>query len=521
MNPILEVSLVVFVMFAPVFVSVEAILFSSPKEWWSWVTNMFITGWIFLQEKWRYFFMNRLERIGHISKKINQTSDMAEQKQCLARLKDLAESYRKEQQKAVVPENSFLDRMISNDIYKPWVRAAIILLIAITLFFVFPKIESEIPFINVLNNYLGNTGTFALLSSPIAFFIWYYRDLNNYKERETAHRNVIFSEHKQLVEWATTEAKPDTNAPMIQVAGIYQLAPFLKDHHANLYQRSTLETLRAIVNAGRPKWEKWIVSNEVWHEQDEDFETIPSYPVLTDAEKAVHAVLRENPTLFYHPHFNAKDFNLSGFDGSGLVLVGCDLKYVMLACARLRFSNFRGADLRFSRLNGVNISNSRFECSNLRHANLSDANIIQSRLQGTDMEFVKLIRANLRGAKLNGVNLTKAKLLRGNFDSSDLRIVNLNEIRLNSDIFNGANFMNSLTDEPMLLEDVSLVEQVKIIILHGGLSIADEQVQSLPHYESLKSAHLAAVQALSEKGLAPTTKASLEAERQAQATTEK
>ncbi|OYY23571.1 MAG: hypothetical protein B7Y68_05735, partial [Thiotrichales bacterium 35-46-9] len=54
----------------------------------------------------------------------------------------------------------------------------------------------------------------------------------------------------------------------------------------------------------------------------------------------------------------------------------------------------------------------------------------------------------------------------------------------------------------------------------GSLSIADEQVQSLPNYEDLKLYHLEAVQKLKAKGLTATTKASLEAERQAQATTE-
>lgn len=454
-----------------------------------------------------YYRLDTLGKITAISNKINKKANLTEQKQLLARLKDLAEAYRNEQQKAVVPENSFLDRMISNDIYKPWVRAAIIFLIAITLFFVFLQIESEIPFINVLNNYLGNTGTFALLSSPIAFFIWYYRDLNNYKERETALRNIIFSEHKQLVEWATTEAKSDTNAPMIQVAGIYQLAPFLKDHHANLYQRSTLETLRAIVNAGRPKWDAWVKAYEAWIKAGKTAPE-PAKPSLTAAEQAVHAVLRENPILFYHQHFNAKDFNVAGFDGSELNLVGCDLQGAQLQGSNLTRAQFQGANLYKAQLQGSALGLAQFQCASVSTVNLMGTNLINSRLQGADLNSANLQGASVGATKLNGTDLTFANLLNVSlvFGFSEESTVKVED---------------AVVSEPKLEESDEKRKALQTLIQRGGLSIADEQVQSLPHYESLKSAHLAAVQALSEKGLAPTTKASLEAERQAQATTEK
>ena len=395
MNNILEVLLIVFLIFAPVFLMLEAILFIRPKEWWVVVTNMFINSWVFLQEKWRYFFMSRLEKINHVSTQINQTSDLAEQKKLLAQLKSLAEKYKEEQEAIVHPQKKW---QVSEFLYLPRYRAIILIGIMfifgeiVYLVFVFseekiyPFLEL-VDFINLLHKTIGDRGfsnlLLAIVGGVFGYFIWFYRDLNNYRERETSLRDVMFKEHKQLVEWATTEAKKDDktqteanknrqdtspNVPMIQVAGIYQLAPFLKDHHANLYQRSTLETLRAIVNSGRPKWDKWVVKYESWINAGKSTPE-PKKLALTAAEKAVHAVLRENPILFYHQNFNAKDFNLAGFDGAGLVLIGCDFRETLLVC-----SDFSGANLV-----AINLSKSTLNASNFSMAKLAACRTIDAK----------------------------------------------------------------------------------------------------------------------------------------------
>jgi hypothetical protein len=407
MNNILEVLLIVFLIFAPVFLMLEAILFIRPKECWVGVTNIFINSWVFLQEKWRYFFMSRLEKINHVSTQINQTSDLAEQKNLLAQLKHLANKYRKEREGELHPKKSRLE--VGNWSYQPWVRFSLLVLtsfvfygLVFVLFWLFGKnpIDTLKAWLAMDQDPRGfATVVVAVFAAVPALLLWFYRDLNSYREREGSHRDVMFQEHKQLVEWATTETKPDTkdsaetetetkqitsSVPMIQVAGIYQLAPFLKDHHANLYQRSTLETLRAIVNSGRPKWDKWVVQFEWWVGKGMKGR-MPEKPALTAAEKAVHAVLRENSILFYHQYFNAMDFNLAGFDASDLVFIGCDLEGAQLEGGNFQCVDFYGSNMRDASLQGANMSEVGLQCVNLNGADLLGADLTDAVLIGADM----------------------------------------------------------------------------------------------------------------------------------------
>lgn len=117
-----------------------------------------------------------------------------------------------------------------------------------------------------------------VLSALAALVLWIYRDLNKRREQETEHREKLFSEHKQLIEWAAQapmkqeefsneRQTADSNStyqtgkaekPVLQAAAIYQLAPFIRDRNTSLYQRATLETLRALSNADMPEKTAWL-----------------------------------------------------------------------------------------------------------------------------------------------------------------------------------------------------------------------------------------------------------------------
>lgn len=445
-------------------------------EWAICITVITIDVWGI----WTFTLIDTRQKIDFISKKISQESDIYKQKILLDKIKALTKKYREEQEKYAHPKKS--PWSVEDRAYEPIFRFLILLFFSILwLFFVFTIDYEE------LNNRLaikdGNSQIIvALFGALPAVIIWFYRDLNNYKERETAHRDVIFSEHKQLVEWATTEVKPEANnpmatqtieinPPMIQVAGIYQLAPFLKDHHANLYQRSTLETLRAIVNAGRPKWDNWIKDYENWILGDKKEE--PKKPVLTAAEQAVHAVLRENPALFYHNHFNAKDFNLAGFDGRGLVLIGCDFQE-----ARLEFANFS-----------------------------------KTELTGANFSMAKLIGVNFSYLITNPGKIDHRQFATQNFKSicfsgADLSYSNLQNTLFDFKLF--STYKNAIVSEPVLLiEDDKLQGIARLVIKFGAISIADERIKTHPLFKLVEGEHNLAVEELKDKGLIPTTQASL------------
>lgn len=525
MNNILEVLLIVFLMFAPVFLLVEAVLFSCPKDWWLWVVRTGKYSWLIIKTLWCYLHSDRYgciknclqERIDLLTEHIDFFQSKKYYESLLSRIEKLAKKYRKVQDQVVHPEKSAWE--VHENAYKPFYRlialqslSVIFLLFAWWIFFGF-----ELNPIEELRKILGFSKDgkgfaeilIALLGLFPALIVWFYRDLNKYREMETAHRDVMFKEHKQLVEWATTEAKKDDNAvtevnkhrqdtspnvPMIQVAGIYQLAPFLKDHHANLYQRSTLETLRAIVNAGRSKWDSWIL----WLQSQEiGFDSImegQNKPTLTAAERAVHAVLRENSTLFYHPYFNAKEFNLAGFDGSGLVLVGCDLSEAQLQCA--------------------NFSNASLESALFNSATLTKANFKDAKLYGSS--FIK--------SYLVGSTFNKASLLSGaNFSNADLREVDLSFGFVARTQESLAIFNDAVVSEPKLLvKNKPLENALNWLILNGAVSVAWAPYNLDIHLiGNCFNDGMRTLEFLEAQGLTATTKASLEAEMQAQATTEK
>ena len=516
----------------------------------AYIIEMLIKHGFFLSIKSNihYFRLHTLEKINHVSTQINQTSDLAEQKKLLAQLKSLAEKYREGQEKKLHPAIGDTAEKWYKP-YKPLSRFFILVSTSVGFYIV---VFALFWFCNGNPYYNGNfltalkawlamdqdprgfaTVVVALFAAVPALLLWFYRDLNSYKERETSYRDVVFSEHKQLVEWATTEAKLDTkepaevgtkdttpNAPMIQVAGIYQLAPFLKDHHANLYQRSTLETLRAIVNAGRSKWVAWVKDYETWIDNGHEWENEPEKPSLTAAEKAVHAVLRENPILFYHQHFNAKDFNLAGFDASELNLIGIDLNNVQLqganlTRARLHGTNLIGAKLQGAVLDGAQLQSaklkgSKFQGASLIGAQFQGANLTRAHFHGSDLSYALFYGAQLSGAllqsaylswsQLQGVNLGLVNLKGADLSCADLR-----------DVYPLHSLMQASTIEDAIVLEPELVEADKIelkeLIKRGAISIANKAV--LRSYSNLSVVHSEAVDALAAKGLTATTKESL------------
>jgi hypothetical protein len=463
-----------------------------------------------------YFRLHTLEKINHVSTQINQASDLAEQKTLLVQLKNLAEQYKQAQQAIVHPKKSFLD--MKEIAYKPEHRLIIVMVFTFLYWYLSWRWFGGIDAFKLsLGFNAGATDKesgaaysqilIAYLSLMPVLLVWAFRDANNYRDREISLRDVMFKEHKQLVEWATTEAKKDKsesnestnlqtteiNSPMIQVAGIYQLAPFLKDHHANLYQRSTLETLRAIVNASRPKWEQWVKGYEGWvigHKQGDE----PEKPQLTAAERAVHAVLRENPVLFYHNHFNAKDFNLAGFDGRGLVLIGCDFQETMLA----------GSEFSDANLISANFKNSILLKSIFSRCCLVDANFEEANLCAANFYYLRMHRF----PRIDVSEFLVNHLIFTCFTNANLEYSNLRRVIINPSFF--IKILGAIVSEPNLVEtETKLCEFAKDAIRRGAISIADKQIENHPLFETVKGEYESAIEELKEKGLTATTNESL------------
>lgn len=391
------------------------------------------------------------------------------------------------------------------------------------------------------------------LSALVALVLWIYRDLNKRREQETAHRETLFSEHKQLIEWAAqspasteavenkqrlrfaprsarvaSRARPSsrvqistgsaTNAktsesekPVLQAAAIYQLAPFIRDRNASLYQRATLETLRALNNADMPEKSEWFAQ---WQKAFDNFsEALNSplgtrlnsqelesarralldsraVPITSAALRAVGTVLREYPTLLYHREFKPGFFSLWAWKANGLHFTGCNLRRAKFHGADVSGAQFHGADVVGAEFHGANGSGANFRGAIVIYANFHGANLVIAQFHGADVNGVEFYGANMKMAEFFVVEPENA------FPRDD----------------KFTQWTDAAVPEPRLQSSPEWAAWLSERIQRGAISVAalDNATLEKRHASNeLRAAAIAAQAKLVERGLQPTLKDSL------------
>ena len=325
-----------------------------------------------------------------------------------------------------------------------------------------------------------------VVSAPVAFVIWHFRDENNRQQIENQRKDINLKEFQKLSEWVsgahlpeiktldkttqkeglkgkgeidgefqlierTTEkteeygTKPyiggfDTfgkreGAVALQISAVYNLLPFFRGDYGESFRRPAFNLLKSAWQAmQQDSLKKWETANsssnkqqEIIWKQEEIIEELRRKATSPMGVALTHVLLSLDQK---NMQLNLRDFpemlpNLC-LAGMNFHLSGVDEKARNWSGLNLSGVDFRGAHLR----------KVQFEESQLYGANLQDADLSGAKLQGANLDEAKLQGTNLGEAKLQGANLGEANLQGANLILADLQGANLSRADLQ-----GANLM--------------------------------------------------------------------------------
>ena len=323
-----------------------------------------------------------------------------------------------------------------------------------------------------------------IVSSPVAFAIWYFRDKNNRQQIENQRKDINLKEFQKLSEWVsgahlpemkivnkttnkrnlksndelarlltlpieyTTEEteeyseKPETadfntfskrdGAVALQISAIYNLMPFFRGDYGESFRRPAFNLLKSAWQAMQQDSLKKLDGG---HLSDEERKKI--FDELTQKAKSPMGVAltqvllslnRENKKL------NLRDFPemlpnicLAGmnFHLSGVSELARDLSDL-----NLNGADFRKIVLEKAELQGCQLIQVKFDGAHLWEAKLDGANLWGAKLQDVDLKGAELKKADLRRAKLCNTYLLEANLQDAWLEGAELQNVNLTSVNL-------------------------------------------------------------------------------------------
>ena len=297
-----------------------------------------------------------------------------------------------------------------------------------------------------------------VVSAPVAFAIWHFRDENNRQQIENQRKDINLKKFQKLSEWVsgahlseiktvdkttqkeglkdkgeidgkfqlierTTEKtkeygkKPhaegfDTfgkreGAVALQISAVYNLLPFFRGDYGESFRRPAFNLLKSAWQAmQQDSLKKWETANlpskrkaiieELRRKAKSPMGVALTHVLLSLDQKNMQLNLRDFPEMLPNLCLAGMNFHLSGVDEKARNWSGLNLS---------------GVDFR-----GVHLKEVQFEKSQLDGANLQYANLCFAKLQNVD-----LLRANLQNANLSEANLQNAKLLFTELQNANLR----------------------------------------------------------------------------------------------------
>ncbi|WP_369176906.1 pentapeptide repeat-containing protein [Candidatus Thiodubiliella endoseptemdiera] len=321
--------------------------------------------------------------------------------------------------------------------------------------------------------------TTLIITAPIAFIIWAFRDKNKLLELENARKDTNLKEFQQLQRWATGNIEGDKdnqgNKIALQISALHSLRAYLKGEYGDSLRRGAYEIFRASLATQHQKILKQVNEGE--------FENITIAINSCQFTKQLNIIASEEWfNLLINHNFPTNNISLLGVNLSKTYLHHCTYgKTLDLGGAQLQKANLRdaqlqgaclnnarlqgaclnnaqlqGADLRGAQLQGANLSNAQLQGADLREAQLQGAGLVcaqlqgvdllNARLQGADLRFAQLQGANLRFAQLQGACLNNARLQKANLRDAQLQGADLREAQLQGANLNNARLQGAHTN---------------------------------------------------------------------------
>jgi len=325
-----------------------------------------------------------------------------------------------------------------------------------------------------------------IVSAPVAFVIWHFRDENNRQQIENQRKDINLKEFQKLSEWVsgahlpeikivnkttqknnlkdgeeiteqTTELseeyakKPDTadfdtfskrdGAVALQISAIYNLLPFFRGDYGESFRRPAFNLLKSAWQAMQQDSlrkldgdhlsdeERKKIFDELQQRAESPMGVALTQVLLSLNQENKKLNLRDFPEMLPSICLAGMNFHLSGVDEiardlSGLNLQGANFQKTVLAKADLETANLTGAKLKGAILWDANFQNAILEGADLETANLTEAKLKGADLRVANFQNAILVEANLEIADLIYAQFHKANLAEAKLKGADLRKAN-------------------------------------------------------------------------------------------------
>lgn len=344
-----------------------------------------------------------------------------------------------------------------------------------------------------------------IVSAPVAFAIWHFRDENNKQQIENQRKDINLKEFQKLSEWVsgahlpeiktvskttnkcnlksdaeiarqstlpieyTTEEteeyskKPETadfdtfskreGAVALQISAIYNLLPFFRGDYGESFRRPAFNLLKSAWQAMQQDSLKKL---DEAHLSDEERKKI--FDELAQKAKSPMGValtqvllslnwenkkpnLRDFPEMLPNICLAGMNFHLSGVDEIARDLSGLNLQGANFQKTNLEKINLQEADLLGANFQGANLENAVLHMKKWK---------VSANPQNPNINFQK---ANLKGADLQNRNLTGS-----NFQEADLTNAKLKGAALDYANLSKTNFKWSEISESRSKIEVEISE---------------------------------------------------------------
>lgn len=298
-----------------------------------------------------------------------------------------------------------------------------------------------------------------IVSSPVAFVIWHFRDKNNRQQIENQRKDINLKEFQNLSEWVSGAHLPEIKtvnktaqksslkdgaieqtieqseeyakkpnaddfdtfskrdgAVALQISAIYNLLPFFRGDYGESFRRPAFNLLKSAWQAmQQDSLNQLEMDNLSDEEQEKIFDELkkraasPMGVALTQVLLSLNQEnkklnLRDFPEMLPNICLAGMNFRLNGVseiarDLSGLNLNGADFRGAVLEKVIFQKSNLRCTKL----------DNAILRDANLQDANLKWAKLRRARLDETNFQNTDICYADLRNSQLNWKKLKKSK----------------------------------------------------------------------------------------------------------------
>ena len=322
-----------------------------------------------------------------------------------------------------------------------------------------------------------------IVSSPVAFMIWSFRDRNATDQINNSRKDTNLKEYHKIVEWITNKDSSDE----LKISSIYYLRRFYEDkslgfQQAALHlllstwesmQKNELEKLKTVNNFDDAK----LIIDSLRKNGNSPLGIAITKVLLSNEGKCILAYPEIFPSIclagmnFYLPGLSNDIvnnlFNNEKIKYSGIQLQGCQFRSIDLKNVNFSNSNLLGSewgDDEFqdkSSWNHVYFIECDFRYSSINKVSLTDCNFSSSNF--TNTTFSQLDVDDL--TKFYGVNLIYSSMI---FIHLDKISQFLGSIILKSDLSNWIYEFKDEFDYDIKEYSLEEVKHLGIVVLYGG-----------------------------------------------------